>query len=523
MDFTTLVAGPAQAGPQSPVSKPGIGLTAGAGTGPTHLAGREAGFASLVALALDQMDGAASTAGEAAGTSCHALETGEGAAAVPDADGGDESPLDAPVDAATLSVLIALATPVATPATAQPEVVAGQGDSELAAVDGDVAGMASTAPSEAVDLRAVSRTPAATPAFEGALASAAEAADASVASAPATAEASPAASTPAAIAATATPEAAPTDAVATAPPAAAAAPRAGQRPAAHPLRQALAAMAATTAADTTSTPASEPAATTATPQPAIAIASTPAPEIAGAAGHEGRTAAASRVDAAAAAVAPVAAFAAASDAGAAGDGSTDRGRDGFGAAASTLARAAESRLDLPAAFPASGADPATAVAPSSVAGFGAGLGTTGDTMLRAIDLPAATRFEQTLSSVDPDVRNMQAMVRTVRLFAAGGGAHEARLTLEPEHLGPVALTVRVEQGSVTAHFRAETPAAQRWIETHQQELRAGLREQGLEVKDVVVTTDPDGRRDRRQDAQPARPPRTRRPQDADAPRFEVLV
>ena len=116
------------------------------------------------------------------------------------------------------------------------------------------------------------------------------------------------------------------------------------------------------------------------------------------------------------------------------------------------------------------------------------------------------------------------MVRTVRLFTAGNGASEARLTLEPEHLGPVALTVRVEQGSVSAHFRAETPAAQRWIETHQQELRSGLREQGLEVKEVVVTTDPDGRRERRQEAQPARPPRARRTQaGADAPRFEVLV
>ena len=161
------------------------------------------------------------------------------------------------------------------------------------------------------------------------------------------------------------------------------------------------------------------------------------------------------------------------------------------------------------------------------AGFGAGLaagfGAAGDTLLRAVDLPAAARFEQTLSSVDPDVRNLEAMVRTVRLFTAGSGAHEVRLTLEPEHLGHVGLTVRVEQGSVSAHFRAETPAAQRWIETHQQELRAGLREQGLDVKDVVVTTDPDGRRERRQDAHPARAPRARRPQGGDAPRFEVLV
>jgi flagellar hook-length control protein FliK len=299
------------------------------------------------------------------------------------------------------------------------------------------------------------------------------------------------------------------------------APRAGQPPAAHPLRQALAAIAAAAPTDaTSSTAASQPAASPAPARTAAPVAPAPASDTARAGAHEGRTAAASRVDAAT--VTPAATFGAASDAGAAGDGSSDGAHDGFAAAASTLARAAESRLDLAAAFPSS-ADAATAVALPSVTGFGAGFGAAGDTMLRAIDLPAAARFEQTLSSVDPDVRNLQAMVRTVRLFTSGAGVHEARLNLEPEHLGPVALTVRVEQGSVSAHFRAETPAAQRWIETHQQELRAGLREQGLEVKDVVVTTDPDGRRDRQQHAQPARPSRPRRPQDADAPRFEVLV
>jgi flagellar hook-length control protein FliK len=142
-----------------------------------------------------------------------------------------------------------------------------------------------------------------------------------------------------------------------------------------------------------------------------------------------------------------------------------------------------------------------------------------------VDTQSVTaRFEQTLARLDPDVRNLQAMVRTVRLFTSGTGVSEARLQLEPDHLGPVSLTVRMEQGTVSAHFRTETPAAQRWIETHQNELRSGLREQGLEVKDLVVTTDPDGRRERRQEAPPARPTRTRRSApDADAPRFEVLV
>ena len=538
MDVTTLVAGPAQAGAQPPVCKPGIGLAAGAGAAPAIDATAGDGFASLVAAALDQHDGDTST-------SCPDTR-GDGVEEDPSAEaGGDDTPLDAAADAATLSLLIALTTPVAAPASMPQPDVAEQGTSDPGVVEGDVASSVVTASTDATAMPAATwlAANAATPVFEDVLTSAADVADAPAAI---SAAAAPAASAPAPVAAAAIPEtpAAPADAVAagpqpanaaapsTAPGAAAAAPpaasasRAGQRTAGHPLRQALAAMAATVPADTTSsTPATQPGATTAAPRTAAPVASAPAAAAVSASAHESRAAAVSRDGAGAAAL--TAAFAAASDAGSSGDGSPDGAAGGFAGAASwTQFRGAESRHDVPAAFLASTsgtADIATGATLASAGGPGTGFGAAGDTMLRAIDVPAAARFEQTLSSVDPDVRNLQAMVRTVRLFTGGGGAHEARLTLEPEHLGHVALTVRVEQGSVSAHFRAETPAAQRWIETHQQELRAGLREQGLEVKEVVVTTDPDGRRERHQDAQPARPPRTRRPQGADAPRFEVVV
>ena len=77
---------------------------------------------------------------------------------------------------------------------------------------------------------------------------------------------------------------------------------------------------------------------------------------------------------------------------------------------------------MPAAFAVPPADTATAVALAVRRRIRGRIRGAGDTMLRAIDLPAAARFEQTLSSVDPDVRNLQAMVRTVRLFTAGAGA-----------------------------------------------------------------------------------------------------
>ena len=266
-------------------------------------------------------------------------------------------------------------------------------------------------------------------------------------------------------------------------------------------------------ADSASATASAPVVAAAPAAIPVAEAATPASQTSTGA-RDGRVTILSRIDAPAA---TLAAPLAASDSGSMGDSqSSDSANGGFRAAAPW--RGSETPIDLAAAL----IGPTAASNPEAAASALVGSLGTGQTALRAIDLPAAARLEQTLSAVDPDVRNMQTMVRTVRLFAAANGASEARLTLDPEHLGPVALTVRVDQGAVSAHFRAETPAAQQWIETHQQELRAGLRDQGLEVKEVVVTTDPDGRRERRQDAQPARP-RARRQSGADAPRFEVLV
>jgi len=536
VDFSTPVASPAQAGPQSPVSKTGIGPAARGGAASSAKAPADAGFASLVALAVDRNDGGSPSAG----SSTVAKDGGEDVPAV--GESHDESPLEATADPATLSLLIALAAPVADAAPApQPEMVE-QGASEVIAIDGGAAGTAVTA---AGDL-AAAPAPAATgttTTFADALSAAtptpaaAEAAvDAPVAvSDVPTTQAPASASVPKPTAATLETPAIPADTLAPAAPAAepatasptaaapapsAASPSSGQKPAAHPLRQALAAIAATAPAATPSTEASQANTATVAPRPADTAAPTQAPAAASSSSHDARAVAMPRVDAAAAA--PVAASGSASDAGFSGGESPAGAFEGFAAAsARTAGRGAEVRLELGAlSAAASGAQDMTAGASlSAIAGFGAA----GETMLRAIDVPAAARFEQALTSVDPDVHNLQAMVRTVRLFAGGDGAHEARLQLEPEHLGPVALTVRVEQGSVSAHFRAETPAAQRWIETHQQELRAGLREQGLDVKEVVVTTDPDGRRERRQDAQPARPARARRAQTADAPRFEVLV
>jgi flagellar hook-length control protein FliK len=147
------------------------------------------------------------------------------------------------------------------------------------------------------------------------------------------------------------------------------------------------------------------------------------------------------------------------------------------------------------------------------AGAGAGLTET---------MPTAG-LDAAASVVSPEegAANVHAMVRAMRMQVTNGGG-EARLQLNPEHLGQVTLTVKVEQGRVAAHIQAETADASRWIETHQSNLRSALEEQGLEVKELLVSTDPDGRREREQ-SQPQQKARTARRPDGEAPKFEILV
>jgi hypothetical protein len=73
------------------------------------------------------------------------------------------------------------------------------------------------------------------------------------------------------------------------------------------------------------------------------------------------------------------------------------------------------------------------------------------------------------------------------------GVGEARLRLEPEHLGSVTVSLRVERGIVTARLTADVPAVRDWIRTHEADLRSGLASQGLELDQIVVSADPDAR------------------------------
>jgi hypothetical protein len=116
----------------------------------------------------------------------------------------------------------------------------------------------------------------------------------------------------------------------------------------------------------------------------------------------------------------------------------------------------------------------------------------------------------------------EQLIRAVRLqWQQGVG--DARVRLRPEHLGEVAIELRVERGVVTVSLRAETTAAAESMRTHDAELRAALDAHGLRVERFEVVVDPDGRRRRQQTPDLPEPPAYRRRPRPDLPRFEVVV
>lgn len=115
------------------------------------------------------------------------------------------------------------------------------------------------------------------------------------------------------------------------------------------------------------------------------------------------------------------------------------------------------------------------------------------------------------------------IVQSLRLqFRDGIG--EAVLKLKPEHLGSVAISLRVENGGLKANVQADLPAVRQWLESQQDTLRSALAEHGLRLDRFEV--EPDGQRQASPENPQERSPRKRqdrRTQQADQPVFEVVV
>ena len=142
--------------------------------------------------------------------------------------------------------------------------------------------------------------------------------------------------------------------------------------------------------------------------------------------------------------------------------------------------------------------------------------TAGLSGLAAVSLPRLAEFEgaragaAAASAALPDADTPDRIVQSLRLqFQRGGG--DAIVHIKPEHLGPLTISLRVENGTVSAHVTADNPVTAEWLQSNEQTLRDGLKSNGLQLDRLVVNrdADPSGRPPHREESQRQREQRRR--------------
>jgi hypothetical protein len=117
-----------------------------------------------------------------------------------------------------------------------------------------------------------------------------------------------------------------------------------------------------------------------------------------------------------------------------------------------------------------------------------------------------------------------AIVQTLRLQAASGGG-TAVITLAPEYLGSVTVSLRVTDGGVVATLHAENASVRTWMESNVAFLKDGLAQQGLTLEQLVIadTSEPGRAKDDQTHRQTDERTPARRRQRREESTFEVVV
>jgi flagellar hook-length control protein FliK len=123
----------------------------------------------------------------------------------------------------------------------------------------------------------------------------------------------------------------------------------------------------------------------------------------------------------------------------------------------------------------------------------------------------------------PSPENVGRLIDSMK-FQVKQGVQEATVRLNPEHLGEVTISVRVERGAVSAVIHTDTPAVQQWLESQEGKLRSGLSEQGMHLERFYVHRDGQQQAREQQRQQPqASAQRYRQQHNQSAASFEVVV
>jgi hypothetical protein len=159
------------------------------------------------------------------------------------------------------------------------------------------------------------------------------------------------------------------------------------------------------------------------------------------------------------------------------------------------------------------------VAPSSVVATAQPVGGA------AIPVQTAAAIHASAVLDDADLRRQ--IVQGVRLQWRDG-VGDAQMTLKPEYLGDVSISLRVERGVVTAHLNAAAAEVRAWMTTNEPMLRLALSEHGLTLDRLVVSEqsaesqpEADGRRPQNKPKQEEEQRRTRPERETGT--FEIIV
>lgn len=153
-----------------------------------------------------------------------------------------------------------------------------------------------------------------------------------------------------------------------------------------------------------------------------------------------------------------------------------------------------------------------------------------DVHMAAVAAPGTTSHVQSSMGVVnataatvPDDLSTQ-IVQAVRMQWSDG-VGDARITLKPEYLGDVTISLHVDQGSVTAVLHADSPAVRSWLQANEPLLGQALSEHGLKLERLVVSEQPpteDGGAPDDDTPRQQEQPRRRR-QRPDAAGFEIIL
>jgi flagellar hook-length control protein FliK len=105
------------------------------------------------------------------------------------------------------------------------------------------------------------------------------------------------------------------------------------------------------------------------------------------------------------------------------------------------------------------------------------------------------------------------------------GTEEIRVTLRPDYLGALTISLKVDQNVVSAVLHVDEPQVRAWVQAHEAQLRQAMTSQGLSLEQLVITDEKPGKENRGRDteARQNRHPNAGRPDDEPAPVFEVAV